>query len=69
MRTVDRSGDAGRSRSASLHRSGAGLQFGLERDNYIGSVPQVNEARPDWPSFYRDCRLAPMLARAGTLIS
>lgn len=54
---------------ASLHRSGARLQLGLERDNYIGSVPQVNEARPDWPSFYRQCRLAPMLERAGSLIS
>lgn len=48
---------------ASLHRSGAGLDWGLERDNYIGSVPQVNEARDDWPSFYRDCRLAPLLDR------
>jgi fructosamine-3-kinase len=54
---------------ASLHRSGAGLQLGLERDNYIGSVPQVNDSRPDWPSFYRDCRLAPMIERAGRLIS
>ncbi|MFO7564442.1 MAG: fructosamine kinase family protein [Enhygromyxa sp.] len=54
---------------ASLHRSGAGLGLGLERDNFIGSLPQSNEPRPDWPSFYRDCRLAPMLARAGSRIS
>lgn len=54
---------------ARLHRSGAGLGFGLERDNYIGSVPQVNDARSDWPGFYRDCRLAPMLARAGDWIA
>jgi fructosamine-3-kinase len=54
---------------AQLHRSGAGLALGLDRSNYIGSVPQVNDPRADWPSFYRDCRLAPMLARAGSLIS
>jgi protein-ribulosamine 3-kinase len=54
---------------ASLHRSGAQLEFGLDRANYIGSVPQINDSRPDWPSFYRECRLAPMLARAGSLIS
>lgn len=54
---------------ASLHRSGAALAIGLERDNYIGSVPQVNDRRSDWPSFYRDCRLAPMIERAGSLIT
>jgi len=54
---------------ASLHRSGAALGYGLERDNYIGSVSQVNDRRSDWPSFYRDCRLAPMIERAGRSIA
>jgi fructosamine-3-kinase len=54
---------------AGLHRSGAALEFGLDHSNYVGSVPQQNEPRADWPSFYRDCRLAPMLARAGGSLS
>jgi fructosamine-3-kinase len=54
---------------ASLHRSGAALEYGLDRNNYIGSVPQLNDPRPDWPAFYRDCRLTPMLARAGAQLS
>jgi protein-ribulosamine 3-kinase len=54
---------------ATLHRSGAGLAFGLDHDNYVGSVPQSNEPCVDWPSFYRDRRLAPMLERAGRAIT
>ncbi len=54
---------------AALHRSGAGLELGLDQPNYIGSLAQVNAPRPDWPSFYRDCRLRPMLDQAGALIS
>ena len=50
---------------AALHRSGSDLHFGLDSDNYVGGLPQPNETRADWPAFYRDCRLAPMLARAG----
>jgi len=51
---------------ARLHRSGAGEGgFGLDHDNYIGSLPQTNEYCDDWPSFYRDRRLSPMLERAG----
>jgi protein-ribulosamine 3-kinase len=54
---------------AVLHRSGAGLAFGLDHDNYVGSVPQSNATCVDWPSFYRDRRLSPMLERAGRAIS
>jgi fructosamine-3-kinase len=53
---------------AALHRSGAHEPFGLDHDNYIGSLAQPNETRGDWPSFYRDCRLLPMIERAGALI-
>jgi fructosamine-3-kinase len=48
---------------AALHRKGA-PGFGLDHDNFIGRLPQSNAARPDWPSFYRDCRLEPQLRLA-----
>lgn len=32
-------------------------QFGWERNNTIGSTPQINTWTPDWISFYRDHRL------------
>ncbi|NVB42246.1 fructosamine kinase family protein [Pseudenhygromyxa sp. WMMC2535] len=53
---------------AALHRSGAALPgFGLEQDNFIGSLEQRNApaaAGEDWPSFYRERRLAPLVALA-----
>jgi len=48
---------------AALHRFGA-PSFGLDHDNFIGSLPQRNDRRPTWGAFYRDARLAPLLARA-----
>lgn len=48
---------------AALHRFGA-AGFGLDHDNFIGSLPQSNQARPDWVSFYREQRLAPQVRRA-----
>ena len=48
---------------ASLHRHGAD-GFGLDHDNFIGSLPQTNAAEEDWPAFYRRRRLEPMLRRA-----
>jgi fructosamine-3-kinase len=48
---------------ANLHRSGA-PGFGLDRSNYIGSLPQSNRAHGSWAEFYRSERLAPMIARA-----
>ena len=57
---------------AALHRSGAGLGLGLDHANWIGSLVQANhpvEGRADdWPRFYAERRLAPMLARAGDSI-
>ena len=38
--------------------------FGLERDNYIGSLKQNNAPENDWPSFYIHQRLEPMLKMA-----
>lgn len=54
---------------AALHRSGAPA-FGHARDNVCGRVQQRNAACPDWPSFYGERRLSPLVRRAhdeGTL--
>lgn len=48
---------------ARLHRTSAS-EFGWHRDNYIGSTPQRNDRRDDWPGFFRDMRLARQLALA-----
>ncbi len=41
---------------AMLHQT-YGRAFGLEQDNYIGSLPQKNGWHDNWLSFYRDQRL------------
>ncbi|MBW2725746.1 MAG: fructosamine kinase family protein [Deltaproteobacteria bacterium] len=48
---------------AALHSSGA-PQFGLGRDNYIGSLPQHNQPHESWPDFYGRERIAPQLELA-----
>jgi fructosamine-3-kinase len=48
---------------ARLHRFGA-PSFGLDHDNFIGSLPQKNDRRDTWAAFYRDQRLLPLLTRA-----
>jgi fructosamine-3-kinase len=48
---------------ASLHAFGA-PGFGLDRDNFVGSLPQANQPRASWAEFYRECRLLPLLERA-----
>ncbi len=47
---------------ANLHRTGA-PGFGLDHDNFIGSVPQSNRSHTTWAEFYRSERLAPLLER------
>src|SRR5690349_10192178 len=51
---------------AALHREGLSPngQFGLERDNYLGELPQVNAWHEDWAGFLRDCRLLPQIEMA-----
>ena len=34
--------------------------FGLDFDNFIGSLPQKNPASNNWPNFYRSARLQPL---------
>lgn len=48
---------------AALHRAGA-PGFGLERDNFIGSLAQDNRPAPSWGAFYGERRLAPLLELA-----
>jgi fructosamine-3-kinase len=38
-----------------------GPSYGLEDDNYIGSLPQINQPGPTWREFYAECRLRPQL--------
>ena len=48
---------------AALHRFGA-PSFGLDRDNFVGRLPQENAPLPTWAAFYRARRLEPQLRRA-----
>ena len=48
---------------AALHAHGA-PSFGLDRDNFIGMLPQSNTPVDDWPSFYWRRRLETQLQLA-----
>lgn len=48
---------------AALHRQSP-EGFGLEQDNFIGSLPQANAAAETWSGFYRSMRLEPQIKRA-----
>lgn len=48
---------------AMLHRQ-TQPSFGLDHDNYIGSLPQVNSMHPDWIDFLIVNRLEPQLRKA-----
>ena len=37
--------------------------FGLDHDNYIGSIPQINNKKSDWISFYKSMRLEPLVKK------
>ncbi len=39
-------------------------KYGLDHDNYIGSLPQSNRGHDDWNSFYIEERITPMLRMA-----
>ena len=38
--------------------------FGFPHDNFIGALPQANDRRDDWATFYREVRLLPQLQMA-----
>jgi fructosamine-3-kinase len=48
---------------AALHRAGAPCH-GLDRDNFIGSLPQDNSPCPTWAEFYGARRIEPLARRA-----
>lgn len=47
---------------ADLHRA-AVPGFGLDHDNFIGSLTQANRPRESWVAFFREQRLEPQLER------
>lgn len=48
---------------ARLHRR-TQAQFGLDRNNWIGLLPQVNTPNSDWPAFLVEHRLDPLVRMA-----
>jgi fructosamine-3-kinase len=53
--------DAGRA-VASMHAAGA-PSFGHHRDGYVGTVPVENGPVSDWPTFWTERRLRPLVRR------
>ncbi|MEO1451587.1 MAG: fructosamine kinase family protein [Bacteroidota bacterium] len=45
---------------ARLHQQTA-AQFGLDHDNFIGALPQLNDWQSSWAEFYASMRILPML--------
>jgi protein-ribulosamine 3-kinase len=59
------SGDyAALGRALALLHSARGELFGWQRDNYIGTTPQLNRRTLRWADFWRDARLGPQLELA-----
>ena len=50
-------------RLAEMHRS-TNEEFGLDHDNYIGSLPQRNNRHSTWADFFIEERLQPMIEQA-----
>jgi protein-ribulosamine 3-kinase len=48
---------------ADLHKNGANL-FGLDHNNYIGSLPQSNRQHSRWSDFFHEERILPQLKMA-----
>ncbi|MCH5719138.1 fructosamine kinase family protein [Niabella hibiscisoli] len=45
---------------AGLHRVSQ-AQYGFKENNYIGSLPQINTLTPNWPDFYANYRILPLV--------
>jgi fructosamine-3-kinase len=42
-------------------------QFGLENNNYMGAIPQVNTLTTNWPAFFINNRLEPLIQQCYSL--
>ncbi|MGI9625816.1 MAG: fructosamine kinase family protein [Longimicrobiales bacterium] len=49
---------------AQLHRSHRSPGFGWDHANFIGQLPQPNDAQDSWGAFWRDVRLRPFMEEA-----
>jgi fructosamine-3-kinase len=49
---------------AAMHRQGTAKQFGWERNNTIGSTPQINTWTADWATFFAEHRIGYQLRLA-----
>ncbi len=49
---------------AQLHQRGA-PRFGLDGPSYLATLAQDNAPEPDWPTFYVERRLRPLVAQLG----
>lgn len=52
------------SKLAAMHRQGKAKQFGWERNNTIGSTPQINTWTADWATFFTEHRIGYQLRLA-----
>jgi len=58
--------DAALGRTLAAMHAVVGPRYGWHRDNTIGTNPQANAWSDDWPSFFRDRRIASQLAIAAS---
>lgn len=49
---------------AALHRQGTAAQFGWDRQNTIGSTPQINDWNDNWADFWAETRIGYQLRLA-----
>lgn len=49
---------------AAMHKASSGRGFGWERNNTIGSTPQINSWTPDWMEFFTQHRIGYQLSLA-----
>ena len=53
---------------ARLHKTESS-SFGLDHDNFIGTLPQINVPMTKWTEFYAQCRIQPQIDMAVSLLS
>lgn len=61
LRTLSNDAAAALGRGLAQQHRVTARHHGLENDNFIGMGRQHNAPSADWPTFFRDCRLMPLL--------